>query len=242
MNIKLHAFPNTETLHPAMLELFAEYLPRPGGLMLSGGNTPLDIYRQLPAGNIEATLFLGDERYVPDSDSASNYGTIFPIFNVGQASCLSGQAGLDQRKRGFAIAKQRPKEVATPSHFIKVQTELPLKDAAQAFHDELSRIEKIPLGFLGLGTDGHTASLFNMEDASLRDNRLAIPVIKKEKPDRISVTPTLLNRVERIIILAAGEEKKEMIQTLLNEPETIPAGVALSDHPNIEVWTEQNIR
>lgn len=123
----------------------------------------------------------------------------------------------------------------------RIPTELPIEAAAQAFHDDLKRIQHIPLGLLGLGADGHTASLFNLKDAALRDERLAIPVIKTEKPDRISVTPTLLHKVEKIIILATGADKKAMIQTLLNKPETIPAGVALAGHPDVEIWTDQKI-
>jgi 6-phosphogluconolactonase len=126
-------------------------------------------------------------------------------------------------------------------NLLRVRTELPIESAAQTFNNDLSRLKNIPLGLLGLGTDGHTASLFNLKDAALRDERLAIPVLKKEKPDRISVTPVLLNRIEKIIILATGAEKKEMIQTLLEKPETIPAGVALAGHSNVEIWTDQKI-
>jgi 6-phosphogluconolactonase/glucosamine-6-phosphate isomerase/deaminase len=198
----------------------AQPVPRLGksaGLMLAGGRTPLEIYRRAAAEGLstEATLFLSDERYVPTADPQSNYGTIFPFSPLRLGS---GQATL-----------------------LKIRTDLPIEEAAQAFHNDLSKLESIPLGLLGLGTDGHTASLFNLKDAALRDERLAIPVIKLEKPDRISVTPTLLNRIERIIILATGAEKKEMIQTLLNHPESIPAGVALADHPHIEIWTDQKI-
>jgi len=124
----------------------------------------------------------------------------------------------------------------------RIKTDLSIEKCAHAFHNDLSRIKRIPLGLLGLGTDGHTASLFNLKDAALRDGRLAIPVIKTEKPDRISVTPVLLSRIERIILLASGPEKKEIIQTLLNDPETIPAGVALKDHPNVELWTVKQDR
>lgn len=124
---------------------------------------------------------------------------------------------------------------------LKIKTELPIEQAVQIFDAKLKKLKKIPLGLLGLGTDGHTASLFNLKDASLRDDRLAIPVIKKEKPDRISVTPALLHKVEKIIILATGADKKAMIQTLLKKPETIPAGVALAGHPHVEIWTEQTI-
>ncbi len=124
---------------------------------------------------------------------------------------------------------------------LKVNPHLPIAVAAQGFHDELNRIQRIPLGLLGLGADGHTASLFHFEDAALRDERLAVPVIKTEKPDRISVTPTLLHRVEKIIILATGADKREVIQTLLKNPDAIPAGVALAGHPHVELWTDQTL-
>lgn len=120
---------------------------------------------------------------------------------------------------------------------LRINTGLPIEAAAQAFHDDLGRIKRIPFGLLGLGTDGHTASLFTLTDAALRDDRLAIPVIRAEKPDRISVTPALLRRVEKLIILATGAEKQAVIQTLLDSPESIPAGVALAGHPNVELWT-----
>lgn len=122
---------------------------------------------------------------------------------------------------------------------LKIKTELPIEQAARTFDADLKALKKIPLGLLGLGADGHTASLFNLKDASSRDERLAIPVIKTEKPDRISVTPALLRRVEKIIILATGAEKKAIIQTLLTKPETVPAGVALAGHPDVEIWTDQ---
>jgi len=205
--ITLQTFSDSETLSAAVLEQFAHHLPRPGGLMLSGGSTPLGIYRRMPAGNREATLFLSDERYVPDNDPASNYGAIRPCFDGAK--------------------------------FIRVETERSLQTAADRLHDALRTLKEIPLGFLGLGADGHTASLFSLEDAALRNSRLAIPVEKAEKPDRISVTPALLNRIERIIILSTGAEKKEIIRTLFEKPETIPAGRALKDHPNVELWTDQ---
>jgi len=126
-------------------------------------------------------------------------------------------------------------------NLLKIQTDRPIEVAARTFDAELRKLKKIPLGLLGLGADGHTASLFNLQDAALRDERLAIPVMKKEKPDRISVTPHLLHRVQKILILATGADKRTMIQTLLKNPETIPAGVALADHPDVEIWTEQTI-
>ena len=123
---------------------------------------------------------------------------------------------------------------------MKIPVELPIEEAAKQFDRTLHSIQQIPFGLLGLGADGHTASLFNLNDASLRDERLAIPVIKTQKPDRISVTPALLHRIEKIIILAAGDEKRETIKTLMTQPQTIPAGVALANHPDVEIWFCEN--
>lgn len=225
--MKLRTLQTTEKLIFQCLETFRQIFPNIGnsdGIMLAGGRTPLEIYRRTAEEGLSTRghLFLSDERYVPVTDPQSNYGTISPFFpNLG-----------------------------------KVPTELPIDQTAKAFHETLKRIQSVPLGLLGLGTDGHTASLFNLKDAALRDERLAIPVKVEEASSlfmqrqdaaatfsnqRISVTPTLLHRVEKILILATGEDKKAMIQTLLEKPETIPAGVALAGHPNVEIWTDQNI-
>jgi 6-phosphogluconolactonase/glucosamine-6-phosphate isomerase/deaminase len=54
----------------------------------------------------------------------------------------------------------------------------------------------------------------------------------------VSVTPALLKKVERLILLVTGESKRSIIHTLLTAPKTIAAGIALSNHPNIELWTD----
>jgi len=222
MNIHLKTFPDTESLIFQGLELFRKELPNIGkneGVMLAGGRTPLEIYRRAAAEDLSSDL--------SRRSSAKAEATLF----------LSDERyvpSIDPQSNYGAILPMFGK-------LMRIKTELPIEEAAQAFHNDLNQMQSVPLGLLGLGADGHTASLFNLEDAALRNERLAIPIIKPEKPDRISITPTLLNRIERIIILATGAEKKEMIQTLLNNPTSIPAGVAIADHPNVELWTDQEV-
>ncbi len=222
MNIKLRTFDSADALIFQCLETFRELFPTLGnmdGLMLAGGRTPLEIYRRAAADL--------SRRSSAKAEGLSTNGILF----------LS-----DERYVPVADPQSNYKTISPFfPNLVKIRTELPIEQAAAAFHETLKRMQSVPLGLLGLGADGHTASLFNLHDAALRDERLAIPVIKEEKPDRISVTPTFLSRVEKILILATGEEKREMIQTLLEKPDTIPAGVALSDHPNVEVWTDQVI-
>ncbi len=212
MNIRLKPFPNIEELISQCVELFHDVFPD-----LDYGNGVMLAGGRTP---LEIYRRAATEDLVPPAALFLSDERYVP--------------STDPQSNYGTIAPLFKK-------LIPVKTELPLEEASQAFHDTLARINQIPLGLLGLGTDGHTASLFNLKDAALRDERLAIPVIKPEKPDRISVTPTLLNRVDRILLLATGAEKIEMIQTLLKKPKTIPAGVALADHPSVEIWTDQKI-
>ncbi len=171
--------------------------------------------------------------------------TPLEIYRRAQAENLATEGTLFLSDERYVPATDPLSNYGTISpllgNLMRIPTELPIHDAAQAFHEELSRVESIPLGLLGLGADGHTASLFNIDDAAIRDRRLAIPIIKLEKPDRISVTAGFLQKIEKIIILATGAEKKKMILTLIENPGAIPAGVALADHPYTEVWTDQKI-
>ncbi|MEN8254678.1 MAG: 6-phosphogluconolactonase, partial [Verrucomicrobiota bacterium] len=82
------------------------------------------------------------------------------------------------------------------------------------------------------------AGLFTPEQANLKTGALTLHTDRPDGLQGISVTPALFQRVERIILLVTGASKREIIDTLLNDPETIPAGMALSDHPNVELWTD----
>lgn len=212
MNIQLKTFSDTEQLIFQTLEKFREIFPN--------------------LGNSDGVMLAGGR-------------TPLEIYRRAAAEGLSTAGQLFLSDERYVPANDPQSNYGTISPFFpnlgKIKTDLPIEAAARAFDETLNRIQSVPLGLLGLGADGHTASLFNLKDAALRDERLAISVIKTEKPDRISVTPTFLHKVEKILILTTGADKKEMIQRLLEKPDTIPAGVALDGHPHVEIWTDQSI-
>lgn len=206
---RLRSFSHREALIEEGLSLFQSTVGSLGerdGVMLSGGQTPLELYRRVAdaGASSRGVFFLSDERVVATDDPLSNYGAIRPFF---------------------------------PS-LLRVRTELPIEEATRCFDADLRELGSIPLGFLGMGADGHTASLFTIGDAARKTNELAIAVHRETPPERISVTRSLLLRVDRIVLLVPGEAKREVVRTLLDQPGVIPAGVALANHPRVEVWTD----
>lgn len=206
---RLRHFVDHEALIQEGISLFRSVFGSLGerdGLMLSGGQTPLALYRRVAEAGLSCrgVVFLSDERVVATDDPQSNYGAIQPFF---------------------------------PS-LLRVRTELPIGEAARCFDKDLAGLRSIPLGFLGMGTDGHTASLFTIGDAARETGELAIAVRREVPPDRISVTRLLLQRVDRIVLLVPGESKREVVRTFLDQPGALPAGVALANHPQVEVWTD----
>jgi 6-phosphogluconolactonase len=187
------------------------------GIMLSGGSTPKAIYRSLGRKRIRRNnalrLFLSDERMVPSDSPDSN-----------------------------ALLVQN---LARKLSFLSVKTGQTPEEAAIQFHHDLARELElgmhIDLGLLGLGADGHTAGIFTNELAGSATAYYACAVERADGLHGVSVTPALLQRVKKIIFIVVGETKKDMLTTLLNDPQTIPAGIALKDHPDIEIWTDQPV-
>src|SRR6516164_1566274 len=145
-------------------------------IMLSGGTTPLPAYRALgsrPLPHDERLhVLFSDERYVPSDSEASNYRQARPLLDA------------------LALA---------PQSLLRVRTELPLGEAAADYERSLEALLKsgvpIGLGLLGLGADGHTASLFSAADLARARGHLAIPVGRPDGMSAVSVTPQLLLQV-----------------------------------------------
>lgn len=189
----------------------------PVAVMLSGGKTPFAAYGELGRRGCKASadvrVLFSDERYVPVESPESNYGATVQLLDA------------------LSIPDSR---------VFRVHTELDWMASAARYHQELRRFMngsgRITLGLLGLGADGHTASLFTPDDIARGENLYAVAVPRDPGPTRISVTPELLCRVERLIILAVGPEKQAIVNRLIQAPDQVVAGLALKDARQVEIW------
>ena len=212
--IHIHSFKTTEALIQRVEGHLRETLLTPGNLMLSGGTTPYVIYNRLALApcpvDPDRKLFLSDERMQPFNSESNNAHNLKPMLDALECN----------------------------DRFIRVDTALPIEQAAAKFEAALKSLDMVDLGFLGMGSDGHTAGFFTPEQARQKNGPLALYTDRPDGMQGISVTPSFLERVEKMILLVTGESKRDIINTLLNDPQSIPAGIALSDHPDIELWTD----
>ncbi|HEX9133157.1 MAG TPA: 6-phosphogluconolactonase, partial [Ktedonobacteraceae bacterium] len=126
----------------------------------------------------------------------------------------------------------------------RMPADQPGRDAAsQAYSTEMQRtfgthgIPGFDLIQLGMGPEGHTASLFPHQASLHEKQRLVMPVsVPKPPPDRLTFTPPLLNAARNILFLVTGSDKAAALQAVLEgeyQPEEYPAQIV--HPPNGEV-------
>jgi 6-phosphogluconolactonase len=174
-------------------------------IALSGGSTPKNLYTLL-ATNARASLpwpqmffFWGDERHVPPQHPDSNYG-------MAEDTMLS-------------------KVPALPGNVFPVPAENPDADAAAAAYQETLReffalkpgqFPRFDLILLGLGPDGHTASLFPETAALQEKSRLVVANwVEKMKTTRITFTLPVLNAAQCVAFLVSGGDKAAVLHEVL---------------------------
>ena len=178
-------------------------------MALAGGSTPRDLYRLLASPSFQdrvpwkqMKVFWGDERHVPPDHQKSNY-------RMAQETLLSHIPLL-------------------PSHVFRISgEEEDANQAAQQYekilqHELGSSTHSIPrfdLILLGMGPDGHTASLFPGTAAVHEKNRLVMaPWVEKFQTFRITLTPPILNQASQVMFLVNGANKAEILQSVLEGP------------------------
>jgi 6-phosphogluconolactonase len=178
-------------------------------IALSGGSTPRAAYQHLAARCppwARADFFFGDERIVPPDADGSNYK-------------MANDALLDR----LPLKEDQVHRIAG---------ELPPDEAADRAEADLRAcvpgdpVPQLDLILLGMGPDGHTASLFPGAPELEETGRLMVPVHRPEMPQpwRVSMTMPVLNAGKRVLVLVGGAEKAPMVKRALAHDPSIPAG------------------
>ncbi|TML45154.1 MAG: 6-phosphogluconolactonase [Actinobacteria bacterium] len=162
-------------------------------IALTGGSTPGRAYElaaELEPDWSSAGVWWGDERCVPPDDDRSNFG-------------LARRTLLDRLE-------------AQPGRLHRIHGEDD-PAAAAASYDEDLRGTTLDLVLLGLGPDGHVASLFPNSPGLNESERLAIPAQPNLEPfvARVTLTPRALRSARRIVFLVTGEQKAEAVASAL---------------------------
>ena len=183
-------------------------------IVLNGGKTPVPMFELLASEFRERVdwskvhVFWGDERCVPPGDSGSNYRQAMDL--------LFSHVPMPQGNIHRAKGELAPFDAVT-------DFELTLK----AFADGDLDFPRFDLVFLGLGEDGHTASLFPGSVGQVHAPVVAVTANYQDRPaNRISLTQVVFNKARAVVFMATGESKAKVLAEVLSDrynPEKIPA-------------------
>jgi 6-phosphogluconolactonase len=177
----------------------------------SGGTTPIALYRQLSQAALDwpkLHVFWGDEHCTPSSDALNNYGQ-------------ARQALLDH--------------VPLPEANVHpIKAELRPEDAARDYALVLRQFAEAPLAWprfdlvlLGMGEDGHIASLFPGSPVDVTEPVVAVTADYHDRPtNRVTLTPPVFNSARQILFLVSGVSKSDALANVLkgdSRPDQFPA-------------------
>lgn len=189
---------------------------------LSGGSTPKKIYEMLSspsyAGEIDWTkvlLFWGDERSASPTSPDSNF-----------------RMAMDAGLKSLSIP---------PAHIFRMEAEEHIEDGARAYEAKIHEIlgsRPFDLVMLGMGEDGHTASLFPGTKALDEKSALvAANEVPQKETWRMTLTFPCINAARNIAIYVLGKSKAEMVHKVFHENHKPPYPVSLVGTPqNKSLW------
>ncbi len=198
----------------------AEAIARRGvfRVALSGGSTPRGLYQRLATlkgtdGAIDwsrVELFFGDERHVPPDHPDSNYRMV--------KEALLSHAPIPGANV-YRIRNEMPDAADAAADY-----EQTIRNAFRIRPGEWPRFDLV---LLGMGPDGHTASLFPDTPVLHERSRIAAAVwVVSMQTWRVTLTPPVLNRARTVLFLVSGAEKAGTLRAVLEnppEPERLPA-------------------
>ncbi len=168
---------------------------------LSGGSTPAKMYKYLvdyPSAYNNWVVFVSDERWVPEDDPASNMGAAQRLF-----------------LNHVPIPPQNIKHAYLPGMTAAsgaLRYELALKEFSSDPYQ--NNDVHLDLVLLGIGDDGHTASLFPGKPALFANDRLVVDTPPGTLPppvERVTFTFTAINKARNVVILASGVNKSSIV-------------------------------
>ena len=176
-------------------------------IALSGGSTPKVLYGLLATepylGQINWSsieIFWSDERCVPPDDAESNYAMANEV--------LLSKIPIQPRQVHRMPADEANHDTASQEYTLEMQ---------RVFGT--NGIPAFDLIQLGMGPEGHTASLFPHQQSLHEQERLVMPVsVPKPPPLRLTFTPPLLNAARHVLFLVTGSEKADAVQAVLEGP------------------------
>lgn len=217
-NKEILVFENTDQLEEHAIRKWrdiAEDAVKQRGIFtvsLSGGSTPVKLYKELSGTDLKwdrTHIFIVDERFVPFDHIDSNFRMI-------NETLLSNIDIQEQNIHPVPTQKGSPDEAA---RFYE-------NDIISFFNLSSGGIPAFDLLLLGVGDDGHTASLFPGSPSLNEKDRLAVSAVPSDKSmhERITVTFPVINSARNVIIQITGNTKAEAVKDILeNENSTLPA-------------------
>ena len=231
----VHVYPNPVEVARGAARLFVEYawqsIAKDGQFMvaLSGGNTPRAMFQLLASDEFRGQVdwakvhvFWGDERAVPPSNAESNYGMARRELLIRVPIPEGNVHRMEAEKPGIGRAAHEYEEL--------LRKYLELDDRGfPRFH----------LIFLGLGKDGHTASLFPGSRGPRQTSRwVSTPLVTKLNMRRMTLTLPVLDAALRVVFLVVGSEKAEILRVVLEEnPDPpYPAQLVQPRNPGVKLF------
>lgn len=190
-------------------------------IVLAGGSTPKPLYEQLAKQMLpweSIHIFWGDERYVPPTHPDSNEG-------------MARHAWLDH----VAFPPENIHPIPTANADPAVSATQHEADLQQFFQLQPGEFPSFDLILLGMGDDGHTASLFPHTDALRVRDRL-IAVGNKDGQPRMTFTAPLINHAQAVLFLVSGASKRPALAQIfapMGDEVTYPARLI---QPEGELW------
>jgi 6-phosphogluconolactonase len=193
-------------------------------MVLSGGKTPRPLYANLATPPFRESmpwsrthLFWGDERCVPPHHPDSNF--------LAAHDLMTSRVPIDPSHIHRIRGELRPPEKAALEYEGQLRKFFDLPEGmggSKAGPGTGDRIPSFDLILLGMGPDGHTASLFPSDRAIEEKTRWVVAVDGSQGSPaipRITMTLPLINACRSVIVLVAGSEKEHVVRALLDEPE-----------------------